>query len=130
MFGWDSAEQQAFLRMQFDMKARAYAMQYPRAEHSIIVQGGKAAGRLIVDRDAARMSLTDIAVMPEFRGKAIATTIIKRLQQEAIRTGRPIDLNVDKANPLAFQLYRKLGFDIVSETDLDLQMRWTPKRKK
>jgi ribosomal protein S18 acetylase RimI-like enzyme len=129
MFGWDAAEQQAFLRMQFDVQARSYSMQSPDSEQSVIMFDGGNAGRLIVDRSGSDISLTDIAVLPEFRGKGIATTIITRLQREAGRTGRSIHLSVDRMNAKAFQLYRKLGFDVVDEGQLQLSMRWTPDKK-
>ena len=83
LFGWDDAEKQAFITMQFQMQARSYAMEFPNAEHSVITYGGKSAGRAIVNRTPTAISLTDIAVMPEFRGKGIATTVIERLQDEA-----------------------------------------------
>src|SRR5436305_1584692 len=103
MFGWDDAEQHAFIRMQFDMQRRSYAIQSPNAEHSIIIHQKRQAGRLIVDRDPAAISLADIAVLPEYRGKGIATKIIGRLQDEASRAGRSIELTVERMNGGAFQ---------------------------
>jgi len=129
MFGWDEAEQHAFIRMQFDMQRRSYAMQSPTAEHSVIAYEGRNAGRLIVERSATSLSLTDIAILPEFRQKGIATLIIKRLQDEAERTGRSIELTVERMNVNAFQLYRKLGFEVTGENQLHLAMKWTPKDK-
>src|SRR5256885_4338244 len=98
MFGWDTAEQQAFVRMQFDMQTRSYTPQYPNAEHSIITLSRRDAGRLIVNRSADAITLTDIAVLPEFRGRGIATSILERLQGEAVRNNRPLDLTVERTN--------------------------------
>jgi len=123
--GWDAGQLDTFLKMQFDMQTRSYGMQSPNAETSVIEYESNPAGRVIVDRDDARIYLTDIAVAPEFRGKRIASTVIERLQVEATETERPIYLNVDKSNTAAFRLYQKHGFEIVSETDLGFQMRWT-----
>jgi len=128
--GWDPGQLDAFLRMQFEMRTRSYAMQTSKAETSIIEYEGVRAGGVIVDRDETRITLTDIAVAPDFRGKGIASEIIGRLQAEAVEAERPIDLDVDKSNAVAFRLYQKLGFEIVGETDLGLQMRWTPQIEK
>src|SRR5689334_11885489 len=87
-FGWDDAERHAFMTMQFNAQTRAYAMQHPKAEQSIVTHHGQDAGRLVIDRAGTSLRLVDIAVLPEFRGKGIATTIIGRLQQEASRTRR------------------------------------------
>lgn len=125
-FGWDEAERQAFIAMQFNAQTRSYAMQHPKAEHSVVTYSGQDAGRLIVDRAPTSLLLTDIAVLPEFRGKGIATTIIQRLQEEAGRTGRDIELTVDKMNPNAFRLYQKLGFNVTAETEIHLAMKWSP----
>ncbi|MBV9241181.1 MAG: GNAT family N-acetyltransferase, partial [Acidobacteria bacterium] len=76
------------------------------------------------------LSLTDIAVLPEFRRNGIATTVIQRLQEEAARTGRDVELSVERMNENAFQLYRDLGFEVTGESQVHLSMRWSPTTKK
>jgi ribosomal protein S18 acetylase RimI-like enzyme len=129
-FGWGEAEKQAFVAMQFQMQTRSYAMQFPDAEISVITVEGEDAGRVIVNRTPTAISLTDIAVLPEFRGKGIATTVIERLQEEAARTDRDIKLSVERMNERAFQLYRSLGFEVTGEDQVYLTMRWLPANQK
>jgi ribosomal protein S18 acetylase RimI-like enzyme len=126
VLGWDRVQLDAFLRVQFETQTRAYAMQSPNAETSVIEYEGVRTGRLIVDHDPAHTSLIDIAIAPEFRRNGIASTVIRQLQDEAAEAEHPIILNVDKSNGVAFGLYQKLGFEIVGETDLGFQMRWIP----
>jgi len=128
-FGWDKAEQQAFIMMQFQMQLRSYEQQFPNAEQSILTYQGRSAGRVIVHRTPTAVSLTDIAVLPEFRGKGIATAVIERLKDEAIRTGRNVELTVERMNANAFQLYRKLGFEVSGESQVHLMMKWSPTKK-
>jgi ribosomal protein S18 acetylase RimI-like enzyme len=128
-FGWDDAERHAFVTMQFNAQTRANAMQHPKAEQSILTYQGRDAGRILVDRAGRSLHLIDIAVLPEFRGKGIGTTIISRLQEEAARTKRDIDLSVEITNPSAFQLYRKLGFVVTGETQTHLSMKWSPTKQ-
>lgn len=49
-WGWEAPQQQAFLRPQFAAQQRAYAQQFPTAEHRLIRRGGEPIGRLIVAR--------------------------------------------------------------------------------
>src|SRR3569623_2003586 len=102
--------------MQFQMQTMSYAMQFPNAEQRVIKFQGLDAGRLIVDRTSTAISLTDIAVLPEFRGKGIATTVSERLQEKATRTGRNVELTVERMNERAFELYRRLAFEGAGES--------------
>lgn len=123
-FGWDVSQQDEFLRMQFTIQHRAYRMQYPGAEHSVILLGASMAGRIIVDRTDGWISLTDIAVLPEFRGNGIATYLIMQLQDEASASGKPLLLQVDKSNEDALRLYKDLGFRITGESQFSYKMEW------
>lgn len=129
MFGWDEAQAAAFLDMQFSLQRRAYAMQFPAAENLVIVNDGEPAGRMVVDRRANGVTLVDIAVLPQFRQKGIATELIRRLQAEAAASDRSIDLHVAKINPKAFALYQRLGFCVIGETPLHFEMSWDPDRQ-
>ncbi len=124
MFGWDEASAEAFLRMQFDLRTRSYAMQYPRAEDNVIMLDGCPAGRMIVDRRDDAIVLLDIAVVRTFRQRGIASLLIRRLQDESAAAHVPLTLHVDRLNQVAFSLYQKLGFEISGEDQIQFSMRW------
>lgn len=128
-FGWPEDQQNAFLRMQFEMRRRSYLMQYPQAENSVILCGGAPAGSIIINRTTEHISVTDIAVIPEFQGRGIAGQIIAELQHEAESAGVPVVLCVDKANLKARKLYDKLGFEPMGETELSVEMSWAGTRE-
>ena len=123
-FGWDEEQLNSFLRMQFQMRQRSYQMQYPAAEYSVILFGEESAGSLIVDRTDAHISLTNIAVLPQYRKHGIATHVIRQIQIEAVEAGKPLVLQVDKANGAAKMLYDKLGFMPVGESEFAYAMQW------
>ena len=125
-FGWDATQAHAFLKMQFEMRTRSYALQFPSAVTYIIMFNREPAGSMIVDRAEGHISLTDIAVLPEFRGKGIASRLIGDLQQEAVAMAVPLTLHVDKGNENAFRLYESLGFVVTDENDLYYSMIWKP----
>ena len=123
-FGWDDVQANAFLGMQFAMRTRSYEMQFPSAVTYVVLFGRTQAGSMIVERIDAYISLTDIAVLPEFRGNGIATYLIRVLQDEATASGKPLTLHVDKGNANALRLYESLGFVVANESDLSYSMQW------
>ena len=123
-FGWDDAQIEALLRMQFTSRASAYKMQFPRAEHSVIFFAEKPAGSLIVNRTDEGISLTDIAVLPEYQKRGIATHFISLLKVEASSNNKPLVLRVDKTNSSAKKLYEKLGLVVTAETQILYEMEW------
>ena len=124
-FGWPPEQADAFLRMQFTARRNAYKMQFPSAVHQVIVISETPAGSVIVDRSGANILLTDIAVLPHFQGKGIATYFVRKLQDESASSKQPLVLHVDKTNTYAFDFYKKLGFAVVCETQIMWEMRWS-----
>lgn len=122
---WDVAQQQTFLEMQYQAQRRSYRGQFPGADYCIIQCNAVDAGRLIVDRSAQALHLVDISLLPEHRNAGLGTALIRDLQVEAARTGSPVVLHVDKANP-ARRLYERLGFEQTAGDDIYLEMVWPP----
>lgn len=125
LIGWEEAQWNAFLQMQLNMQRRSYEMRFPSAEHSIILYGGQEIGRLMVNRGESEILLVDIALLPEFRGRAIGGSLIKGLQEEAARDGKAVRLQVVETNP-ARRLYERLGFVKVNGDGIYLDMLWRP----
>lgn len=122
--GWDENQLAPFLKMQFDLQTRAYAMQYTTAETFTIESGGAKVGRLITSDEPNELRLIDIAVLPESRGLGIGSFVMEKLQTEAAKTEKPVTLQVLKTNLPAIGLYEKFGFAACGENDLYLMMQW------
>lgn len=129
-FGWDEAEQQAFLRMQFGLRERSYRMQFPFAEYSIILLDGAPAGQMIVNRTADAIQITDIAVLPEYRKNGIATSLIGDLQDESRKAGKPLTGHVDRQNEIALRVWSRLGFIVTGETEVLFEIEWNAPKVK
>src|SRR5690349_9103655 len=93
-FGWTEPEQAAFLDMQGDMQRRSYAMQYPGAEHMIVLLDEVAVGRFIVDQSTHPITLVDIAVLPDHRSRGIG----RGLFEAVLRRSEIVVLSVEKRN--------------------------------
>lgn len=123
-WGLEPVQQAMFLRMQFEMQRRAYALQFPGAEEYIIsLEQGERVGRLILYRMEGMTRIVDIALLPQWRDRGIGNSLLTELQREAAASGSGLCLNVWGDNP-AQHLYRRLGFVITAETGTGYSMEW------
>jgi ribosomal protein S18 acetylase RimI-like enzyme len=85
----------------------------PPAHPPLAVVGGYAWYRW---QDRAGRSVFGICIKPEFQHLGAGTALMTRLLEIAHEVGPPVmSLTVQKANPRALRLYRKMGFRIVRE---------------
>ena len=124
-FGWPPAQQEMFLRMQFNAQYRSYEMAYGQAEHQIVEQDGKPVGRIMVLWQKDYALLVDIALQAEHRGRAIGGDLLRDLIQKCTQAGVPLRLQVLKTNP-ALRLYQRLGFTSTGEDQMYIQMERQP----
>src|SRR5260370_21444521 len=120
---WDEAQKRSFLEMQFNAQRQWYLDQFPEAEYHIILRDGISAGRLIVHRNADRVLLVDVALLPEHRNHGIGTQVIEDLKKEAQQSGKPLWLDVENFSP-AFRLYQRLGFKKIDEAGFYWRLEW------
>jgi ribosomal protein S18 acetylase RimI-like enzyme len=120
-FGWPAAQQEMFLRMQFNAQYRSYEAAYGQAEHQIVEQDGKPVGRIMVLWQKDFALLVDIALLAEHRSRAIGGDLLRDLIQQCARKRVPLRLQVLKTNP-ALRLYQRLGFATTGEDQMYIQM--------
>lgn len=120
-FGWDAAQQEMFLRMQFNAQQRWYEMAYADSDHKLIVVDEQPAGRMLVQRGTNAHLLVDIALLTEYRNRGIGTQLLQQLIAEALQQGASVRLQVVKSNP-AHRLYERLGFVKTGEEGMHFQM--------
>jgi ribosomal protein S18 acetylase RimI-like enzyme len=124
-WGWNSAQQEAFLRMQFTAQQKSYAMTYADAEHNIVVLDAVPIGRIMVMREREAALLVDISLLPEYRGRGIGGGLIRDLIEQCAKDRAAVRLQVLKTNPAA-RLYERLGFGKTGEDGLYFQMEKRP----
>lgn len=122
-WGWDPLMQQAFLTMQWAAQQRSYAMQFPDADHRIIIFQNVRIGRLFLSRTEQELRLVDLTLLPEYHNQGIGTQLLKELQAEAAESNKWLRLSVIRTNP-ARRLYERLGFTVTGENDLYDFMEW------
>jgi ribosomal protein S18 acetylase RimI-like enzyme len=120
---WSEEQKQAFVKMQFTAQREHYALVYPQAKHDIIYAGEKPVGRIYVDRDAERVHVLDVTVLPEYRGQGVGTALLRRLMDEAGASGKPVTIYVEIFNP-SLRLFERLGFQREKEEGFQFLMKW------
>ncbi|MCA1590670.1 MAG: GNAT family N-acetyltransferase [Acidobacteria bacterium] len=120
VFGWDREREDAFFKMQFEMQARAYAMQFPRAVTLVVELDERRIGRMITEQGSDETKLIDISLLAEFRDRGIGTQILENLKADS----KTVLLQVLKTNVDAKRFYDRQGFETIDVADLHWTMRW------
>jgi ribosomal protein S18 acetylase RimI-like enzyme len=121
---WDEAQKLAFLEMQYRAQSASYRANLT-SWYDVIVVDGRDAGRLLVDRGESSISVADIGLLPEYRGRGIGGALMREVLDEASRDRLPVRLYVEQFNP-AFRLYQRLGFRPIGEHGVYVPMEWRP----
>jgi ribosomal protein S18 acetylase RimI-like enzyme len=123
--GWSEEQKAAFLRMQFDAQHAHYLKHYTGSDFFVTEHAGEAIGRLYLARWRSEHRIIDIALVPEHRSRGFGGLLLRDLLDEAAAAGKAVTIHVEKFNP-AQRLYRRLGFQPVSEEGAYDLMRWEP----
>jgi ribosomal protein S18 acetylase RimI-like enzyme len=99
----------------------------PGSTTSVVEMAGILVGRLRTIRTADSIELCGIQLLPGVQRRGIGTAIVADLQAQAAAAGLPLDLSVEKDNPGASRLYRRLGFAPIAETEEEYRLRWDPR---
>jgi ribosomal protein S18 acetylase RimI-like enzyme len=124
VWGWDEAQQQAFLNLQFRGQQAHYA-EYPNPDHKLILEDERPIGRIFLSRLQDEIRLVDISLLPDVRGRGIGTALIQELFVEAAAADKVVRLHVERFNR-AQQLYLRLGFRVIGDAQSHYLMEWKP----
>ncbi len=120
---WSAEQKEAFVKMQYIAQRQHYAAMYPQASHDIIYADETAVGRIYLDRDAERLHILDITVLPQYRGRGTGEVLLRRLLEEAGASGKAVTIYVESFNP-SLRLFERLGFQKEREEGFQLLMKW------
>jgi ribosomal protein S18 acetylase RimI-like enzyme len=123
--GLDDIQIAALLDQQFKARSTHYESAYPEAGTDIILDGDTPIGSQIVSvTDEIR--LIDIALLPEYRGQGIGTSLLEELLHQADEASKEVVLHVEQFNP-AYRLYERFGFKTEELVGVYWRMRRAPR---
>ena len=126
MVCFNNASLDALIQMQYHGQQMSYAARFPQAQNHILLdEDGRPAGRLLLDRQAKQWRVVDIGVLAAHRGKGLATRALRHCQQQCAAAGLALALQVTPWNP-ARCLYERLGFGVLDEDEMSVEMMWLP----
>lgn len=125
LVAWNDEQRHAFVSSQFAAQQDFYSQNYPRADYSIVLSNGRPVGRLYLAKEQDQLRIVDVTVLPEDRNAGIGSFLLKELQEEAIRSGRPLRIYVENFNP-SLRLFERIGFQPIEELGVHLLMQWSP----
>lgn len=107
--GWNQAQQDVFLKMQFNAQQAHYRSHYPDAEHLVILLDGQGIGRIYIADKGDEIRILDLTILPSHRGGGIGALILNEAMSEATTLGKPLTINIESDNP-SLSLFERLGF--------------------
>lgn len=125
LVAWNDEQRHAFISSQFAAQQDFYSQKYPGADHSIIQADGRAVGRLYLARLEDHLRIVDVTVLPKERNAGVGSYLLKELQDEASRNGKPLRIYVENFNP-SLRLFERLGFQPREEQGVHLLFQWPP----
>lgn len=127
---WSDEQKNIFIEHQFSAQHEYYQKNYLGAKFYIIEKENTTVGRLYIDFffEQKGVRIIDITLLPDWRGKNIGSSILKEILQKAAKADRNVTIHVESFNP-AMELYKRLGFTKISETNgVYHLMEWIPQR--
>ncbi|GHD65609.1 GNAT family N-acetyltransferase [Jeongeupia chitinilytica] len=121
--GWQDAQRDAFVQMQFVAQQRAY-FAYPDAAFWLVLHDETPVGRLYLQDGVTALRVIDLSLLPEYRNRELGTALLAACCTQ----DKPVQLHVDKTNP-ALRLYLRLGFVPVEDKGVYLLMERRPDRE-
>jgi Acetyltransferase (GNAT) family len=85
-------------------------------------------GRLYLHESAAEVRVMDIAVLPEWRGQGLGTTLLHAVLDAGREGNARVSLHVEPGNP-AQRLYARLGFRLVEHRGVYDFLEWVAPRR-
>jgi ribosomal protein S18 acetylase RimI-like enzyme len=118
---WTPEEKHQFLLFQFNAQHQHYMQHFADADFGLLMMDSQAIGRLYVRETPERIHIIDIALLPQFRRRGIATGLLSGIVRRGSEAGLPVSIHVEMHNP-ARALYERLGFRLVEERGMYLYM--------
>jgi ribosomal protein S18 acetylase RimI-like enzyme len=110
-------------RHQQQLQLGEYAQRYPDAETWLVEEEGRPVARLVLDWSNDAVRVIDLSVAVTARRRGVARTVLMALQDDC-HGQRAITLRVRRENLAARALYECLGFSVVRDDAIMIELDW------
>jgi ribosomal protein S18 acetylase RimI-like enzyme len=114
-----------FGKWEIKTQDKFFESSWKKFPYEIILIKGKQCGYLSIEETNNLVILHELVLLPEFQGQGIGSTILSEFITKAKKNNTKITLQVLKKNS-AQELYRRLGFMDIGETDTHFKMEYNP----
>ena len=122
----DAATRAFLIRAQHRSMMATYRRDYPGARFEVVECAGAPVGFLVTHVGERCVTYVDIALLPEARGRGLATRLMRLALEEPRRLGLPARATVLAGNAASLSLCERLGFVRRDETPPFVALEWTP----
>ena len=122
--GLDEHQKSSIIYQQFIMEEQQLRIIYPEADFNIVMIDSEPIGRLFVYHGEKTDRIIEIALLENYRGIGIGTKLMSTVIEEAMKYEKSITLQVGWFNEKAYKFYEKLGFKIVENKGVSLEMKF------
>ena len=123
MTGWNAEQRRAFVKHQYTAQDAHYREHYVGASFEIIMYEGESVGRLYVHRGDEETEILDITVLPEYRKRGIATSLVREITDEAAAANHSVSIYIESFSP-SQKLFSELGFAAAGGDDIVRRFQW------
>jgi ribosomal protein S18 acetylase RimI-like enzyme len=106
IWGWDEAEQIQFHTHEFILE-----------DIQIILHKNETIGMLDIDNQEDRFFVKGFYLTKKYQSKGIGQYLLESLKKKGVGEGKFVELEVFKKNPRAFRFYKRLGFNVIDESE-------------
>jgi Acetyltransferases len=111
---------------QFTMEQLQLQQMYPEAELNIVMLHKEAVGRLYLLRGKNEVRVLVIGLLEKYRCRGIGRKLMTAVIKNAINTGKTVSLQVAWFNQSAYAFYEKIGFKVIENKEVALEMQYIP----
>jgi hypothetical protein len=112
------------VEMQFRLQTADYKTRYPESGHQVILAGGMPVGRVWLATFEHELRIVDIGLLAEARNSGTGSAVVKRFQEEARQSGKPLRATVFRFNEGSLRWHTRLGFVVEQEDELMWYLVW------
>jgi Acetyltransferase (GNAT) family. len=122
---WSAEQKAAFCAQQFGAQRKYYYEAIPNCRFDVIEHNDTPIGRLYLQHLQDMLRLVDIALVPDQRNHGLGSRFMQAIHDEGRASNRGINLMADKFGR-AVAFYQRLGYAVIADHEVHLEMEWHP----